>query len=433
MFKGGIKLIDFKSISKEEPIENFKEPEKAVIPLSQHTGSPANPVVKKGDTVVKGQVIGEATGFISAYVHSPIAGKVIGIEEILTHTFRLTPAVVVENDGSGEEIEKEEKDWLSLNEKEIVEITQKSGIVGLGGATFPSHVKLSVPPGKKCETVILNGCECEPFLTADYRVLKEKTEEVIEGFQIICKTLGVKKAYIGIEENKVDIAGEIEKEIKNKKIDCDIELKILPEKYPQGSEKHLIKSITGKEVPSGGLPIDVGVVVFNVQTAYSIKKAVCEGIPLTERVLTVTGLVEKPGNLKVKIGTDISEILNYCGGDIKEGRKLVIGGPMMGINIPSPEVPVIKGTTGILILPEENLPDEIEPCIRCGKCIEVCPMNLVPAEMSRYAEGKKWEEVEKLNVFDCIECGCCSYICPAKRPLVELFKLAKSEVKRDKK
>ncbi len=433
MFKGGIKLIDFKDISKEQSIEDFKEPEKVIIPLSQHTGAPAKLVVKKGDRVLKGQIIGESAGFISSYIHSSIAGKVIGIDDVLTPTFKISPAIIIENDGSGEEIEKNKRDWLNLKKEEIIEIVQKSGIVGMGGATFPSHVKLITPEGKKCETVILNGCECEPFLTADYRVLKEETEEVIEGLQIICKTLGVKSAYIGIEKNKIDIAGKIREKIKNIKIDCEIELKVLPEKYPQGSEKHLIKSITGKEVPSGGLPIDVGVVVFNVQTALAIKKCVCDGQPLIERVLTVTGVVENPKNLRVKIGTGITEILDYCGGELKEGRKLVIGGPMMGINLPSADFPVIKGTTGILILPEETLPEEIEPCIRCGKCIEVCPMNLVPAEMGRFAEYRKWEEVEKLNVFDCIECGCCSYVCPAKRPLVDLFKWAKSIIKGKKK
>jgi len=431
MFKGGVKLTDFKCLSKQSPIEDFKEPEKVIIPLSQHTGTPAKLVVKKGDKVLKGQIIGQAQGFISSFIHSSISGKVIGIEDILIHTYKITPAVIIENDGTGEEIEKIKSDWTLLSPEEIIEIVYKSGIVGLGGATFPSHVKLTIPKGKKCNSVILNGCECEPFLTCDYRVLKENTEDVIEGLQIICKTVGAEKGYIGIERNKIDIFEKIEKEIKNQK-NCEIEIKILPERYPQGSEKQLIKSITGKEVPSGGLPIDVGVVVFNVQTCLSIKKAVCDGIPLTERVITVSGLVKNYKNLKVKIGTNISEIIDYCGCELKEENKIVIGGPMMGINILSADSPIIKGTTGILILPEEILPEEIQPCIRCGKCIEVCPMNLVPAEMGKYAENKRWKEVDYFNVSDCIECGCCSYICPAKRPLVELFKWAKTEIKRKK-
>ncbi|MCD6408529.1 electron transport complex subunit RsxC [bacterium] len=432
MFKGGVKLLDFKELSKSEEIEEFKYPEKVIIPLSQHTGAPAKPTVKKGDTVVEGQIIGEAEGFISSFVHSSISGKVVSIENYPLPNGRKSLSVVIESDGKNEKIEGEKKDWVSLTSQEIIEIVKKAGIVGLGGAAFPTHVKMSIPPGKKAEFVILNGCECEPFLTADYRVLKENTEEIIEGLEIISKTTSVKKSYIGIESNKIDIAEKIERAIENKKTEIDIELKILPEKYPQGSEKHLIKSITGREVPSEGLPIDVGCIVFNVQTTLSIKRAVCDGIPLTERVLTVSGLVENPKNLKVRIGTSISEILKYCGGKLGDGKKLVIGGPMMGINIPSPDVPVIKSTTGILILPEENLPETIQPCIKCGKCVEVCPMNLVPAFISKYAESENWEMCKNLNVLDCIECGCCSYVCPAKRPLVEFFKWAKAEIKKRK-
>ncbi|HDD64666.1 MAG TPA: electron transport complex subunit RsxC [Firmicutes bacterium] len=432
MFKGGVKLLDFKELSKSEEIEEFKYPEKVIIPLSQHTGAPAKPTVKKGDTVVEGQIIGEAEGFISSFVHSSISGKVVSIENYPLPNGRKSLSIVIESDGENKKIEGEKKDWVSLTSEEIIEIVKKAGIVGLGGAAFPTHVKMSIPPGKKAEFVILNGCECEPFLTADYRVLKENTEEIIEGLEIISKTTGVKKSYIGIESNKIDIAEKIERAIENKKTEIDIELKILPEKYPQGSEKHLIKSITGREVPSGGLPIDVGCIVFNVQTTLSIKRAVCDGIPLTERVLTVSGLVENPKNLKVRIGTSISEILEYCGGKLGDGEKLVIGGPMMGVNIPSPDVPVIKSTTGILILPEETLPETIQPCIKCGKCVEVCPMNLVPAFISKYAESENWEMCKNLNVLDCIECGCCSYVCPAKRPLVEFFKWAKAEIKKRK-
>ncbi|MGB9677152.1 MAG: RnfABCDGE type electron transport complex subunit C, partial [Candidatus Ratteibacteria bacterium] len=278
--------------------------------------------------------------------------------------------------------------------------------------------------------IIINGCECEPFLTCDYRVLKEYTEEIIEGIQIICKATNVKNVFIGIEKNKIDLLPFLEKAIKNLKIYINIEIKLLPERYPQGSEKHLIKSILNKEVPSGGLPIDVGCIVFNVQTTLSIKRAVCDGIPLTERVLTCTGLVNKPKNLKVRIGTLISEILNYCEGEIKYGRKVVIGGPMMGIQIPNTDVPVIKGTTGILLLPEERLPEDIQPCIRCGKCIDVCPMFLIPSEIGRYVEYGRFDKCENLNVFDCIECGCCAYICPAKRPLVDFIKCAKFKLKK---
>ncbi len=433
MFKGGVHLIDFKELSKDSKIEELPYPEKVIIPLSQHTGSPAKPVVKKGDNVTEGDVIGEATGFISSYIHSSISGKVVSIEKYRLISGFSSLAVTIESDGKMQKREFKGNDWLSLSPSQIIDIVRKAGIVGLGGAAFPTSVKLSIPPGKKAEIVILNGCECEPFLTCDYRTLKEETPEVLEGLQIICKTVGVKKAYIGLEENKSDLIPLIEDHLKNLKIKLDVGIKILPTKYPQGSEKHLIKSITGKEVPSGGLPIDIGCVVFNVQTAFAVKKAVCDGIPLTERVITVSGLVEKPRNLRVRIGTLITDIISFCNIKLTEEKKVVVGGPMMGIEIPDTDVPVVKGTGGILILPKEFLPDGIEPCIRCGKCIGVCPMNLSPAEISRYAEYENWEMCERLGVNDCIECGCCSYICPSKRPLVELFKWAKSEIRKMKK
>ncbi|MGC8976340.1 MAG: electron transport complex subunit RsxC [Candidatus Ratteibacteria bacterium] len=430
MFKNGVKLIDFKSLSKNEKIEEFKYPEKVIIPLSQHTGSPAKPIVKKGDYVVEGEVIGEITGFISSYIHSSVSGKVVDIIPYNLPTNRKSLSVIIESDGERKSIEKIKRDWLALSSKEIIDIVRNSGIVGLGGAAFPTHVKMTIPEGKKVEFIIINGCECEPFLTCDYRVLKEYTEEIIEGIQIICKATNVKNVFIGIEKNKIDLLPFLEKAIKNLKIYINIKIKLLPERYPQGSEKHLIKSILNKEVPSGGLPIDVGCIVFNVQTTLSIKRAVCDGIPLTERVLTCTGLVNKPKNLKVRIGTLISEILNYCEGEIKYGRKVVIGGPMMGIQIPNTDVPVIKGTTGILLLPEERLPEDIQPCIRCGKCVDVCPMFLMPSEIGRYVEYGRFDKCENLNVFDCIECGCCAYICPAKRPLVDFIKCAKFKLKK---
>jgi len=430
MFKGGVHLKDFKEISKNENIEGFPYPKKVVIPLSQHTGLPAKPVVKKGDIVSEGQVIGEANGFISSFIHSSISGKITGIENCLLPSGKKSLSVIIENNGEIKKNSPIYRDWLNLKPEEIINIVREAGIVGMGGAAFPTAVKLSIPPGKKAEIVLLNGCECEPYLTCDYRVLKESTFDVVEGLEIICKTVSVNKACIGIEKNKIDLLPLLKKSFENIKTDLKIDVKVLPEKYPQGSEKHLIKSITKREVPSGGLPIDVGCIVFNIQTALAIKKAVCEGQPLIERVLTVSGFIEKPKNLRVKIGTLISEILEYCTGKIENGKKCIIGGPMMGINIIDKELPVMKGTSGILILPEEKLTQTYQPCIRCGKCIEVCPMRIVPAEISRYAEVENWKVCNQLNVGDCIECGCCSYICPAKRPLVEWFKWAKAEIKK---
>lgn len=430
MFKGGVKLIDFKELSKEKKIEDFPAPEKVIIPLSQHTGIPSKPTVKKGDTVRKGQLIGENAGFISSAVHSSISGTVVGIENCPLPGGRISPAIIIENDGKETPVEPAKRNWEELKSEEIISIVRDSGIVGMGGAAFPSAVKLSIPPGKKAECVILNGCECEPFLTADYRVMLEESDKVVEGLFIICKALGVKKAYIGIESNKRDLIPLLRETITKFISDTTIEIKVLPERYPQGSEKHLIKSVLNREVPSGGLPIDVGCVVFNVQTALAIRDAVCEDKPLIERVLTVTGLVRNPKNLRVRIGTLVSKILEYCGAEIKETTKVILGGPMMGIQIHTFEIPVIKGTSGILILPEETLPENIQPCIRCGKCVEVCPMRLVPSQLSKYAENQKWERCADFNVSDCIECGCCSYVCPAKRPIVDLFKWAKAEIRK---
>lgn len=434
MFKGGLKIDAFKELSEEKEIEIFASPQKAVIAFSQHTGLPAKPLIKKGDTVAEGQPIGEPAGFISSYVHSSISGKVSALENRSLPNGKTSLCAVIEKE-NGEEIQPAEqnsrKNWQTLTPQEIIEAVKQAGIVGMGGAAFPTFVKLMVPEGRKAEYVLLNGCECEPFLTADYRVMKEHGGAIIEGLQIICKALSARKVYIGIESNKSSLAATLRQIIKNIGSRIDIEIKVLPEKYPQGSEKHLIKAVTGKEVPSLGLPIDIGCVVFNVQTALSVRNAVCEGLPMTDRVLTVTGLVKNPKNLKVKIGTSISDILNYCGGELSGSTKLIIGGPMMGINIPSAGIPVIKSTTGIIILPKEISPrQEIQPCIRCGRCVDACPMNLVPAELGRYAENKMWDACKNLDVADCIECGCCTYICPAQRPMVDLFKWAKSELRK---
>ncbi|MCM8760352.1 MAG: electron transport complex subunit RsxC [Candidatus Omnitrophica bacterium] len=427
-----MKLVDFKEISKGKAIEDFPAPEKVIIPLSQHTGIPSKPIVKKGDTVLKGQLIGENAGFISSATHSSISGNIAGIENCPLPGGRIGTGVIIENDGKDTPVEPEYRNWQDLKQEEIISIVRDSGIVGMGGAAFPSAVKLTIPEGKKADFALLNGCECEPFLTADYRVMIEETDKVVEGFLIICKAIGVKQGYIGIESNKRDLVPLLREAINRFDSDTKIEIKVLPEKYPQGSEKHLIKSVLNREVPSGGLPVDIGCVVFNVQTALAIREAVCEGKPLIERVLTVTGLVKNPKNIRVRIGTPVSKILEYCGAQVKEDTKIVIGGPMMGIQIHTPDIPVIKGTSGVIILPQEFLPDTIQPCIRCGKCVEVCPMWLVPAELGKYAENQKWDRCDELNVSDCIECGCCSYICPAKRPLVDMFKWAKTEIRKAK-
>jgi len=434
MFKGGVKLLDFKSLSKNEKIEEFKYPEKVIIPLSQHTGSPAKPVVKKGDYVVEGQIIGEITGFISSNIHSSVSGKVIDIVPWDLPTGKRTMSVIIESDGEGKSIEKIKRDWLSLSKEEIINIVRDSGIVGLGGAAFPTHVKLTIPPGKKAEYVIINGCECEPFLTCDFRLMVEESENIVKGIEIIKKLLNPKKVFIGIEDNKIEAAKEIDKFIKARNLSDSTEVVILKTKYPQGSEKHLIKAITGREVPSGGLPFDVGCVVQNVQTVFAIKEAIYDGKPLIERVITVSGSgVKESKNLRVKIGTFAEEIIKYCGGVKGEIKKVIFGGPMMGFSSYTLKIPITKGTSGILIFTEKEVKDfEEYPCIRCGRCADACPMYLMPMLIDAYSRIEDFTKAKYYGAIDCIECGACAYVCPSKRHLVQSIRFAKSELLKKK-
>ncbi len=433
MARNGLRLLDFKLLSKDAPIEEFPYPDKVTIPFSQHAGIPAKPVVKKGDRVLENQVIAEPAGFISGFIHSSVSGKVTALQDCLLPTGQKSLCAIIESDGTRDIEKGEESDWKDMAPDDIISAIRQAGIAGLGGAAFPSHVKLSPPEDKLPEYIILNGCECEPFLTADYRMMKESPEEVVEGLAVLCRAAKVSRSFICLEKNKRDLVPSLVVEAERlKKITAgklDIRIKILPELYPQGSEKQLIKSTVDREVPSGGLPMDVSCIVFNVQTAFAVQQALKKGCPLTERVLTLSGLVKNPRNLRVRIGTSFSDILSYAEEETGS-RKLVSGGPMMGVNLHTADVPVIKSTSGILLLPEERLPERIMPCIRCGKCIETCPMNLVPAEIGRYAESGEWEICKSLDLTDCVECGCCSYICPAKRPLTALFKWGKAELRR---
>ncbi|PIV64214.1 MAG: electron transport complex subunit RsxC [bacterium (Candidatus Ratteibacteria) CG_4_10_14_3_um_filter_41_18] len=438
-FRGGIYPRGFKYLSKASPIKNLPLPQKVTIPLLQHTGAINYPLVKIGDLVKKGQKIGDNKKFISAPVHSSISGKVIAIKEFFTPLGKKVPSIIIESDNLDEEFLLDKMDWEKESIESIKGRIRESGVVGLGGAAFPTAVKLSPPGEKKIDTAILNGCECEPYLTADYRLMVEKPEEVLEGFQIILKILGVKKGYIGIEDNKPEAIKQLrvqsDKVVARDKVPkqslFSIKIVVLPTKYPQGAEKQLIKAITHREVPSGGLPMDVGVVVQNVSTALAIKESVVDGKALMERVVTVSGpVVKKPGNFRVRIGTPISELIVASGGLPSDTERIIIGGPMMGIAQWTTEIPVTKGTCGILLLPKEKFfKEEIEPCIRCGKCIEICPMNLLVAEISRYAENKDWKSVKELNVLDCMECSACAYVCPAKRPIVQYIKWAKEQLK----
>lgn len=427
-FKGGIHTPHFKSLTEKKPIELANEPKMVIIPMQMHIGAPCEPIVKVTEQVKVGQKIGEANAFVSAPIHSSVSGTVKKIAEVLTPLGK-SKAVFIESDGLNEKHEsiKPKGTVETLSPSELKGIVKDLGITGMGGASFPTHVKLSPPEGKVIDVVILNGAECEPYLTADHRLMLESPERVVEGLRIIMKILDVKEGFIAIETNKPD-AIEAIKNASEKY--SEIHVASLVPKYPQGDEKRIINAVTGREVPSGGLPMDAGAVVDNVGTAAAIADAVLEGMPLIQRVATITGdAVNEPKNLLVKVGTPFKEVIAQCGGHKENIGKLIMGGPMMGLAQCTDEIPVIKGTSGMLMLTEEQSKcSQAEACIRCGKCVDACPVHLQPLFLSQYAMKGMLDEAEEMHVADCIECGSCSYICPARRPLVETIRLSKREV-----
>ncbi|AFS78011.1 electron transport complex protein, subunit C [Gottschalkia acidurici 9a] len=427
-FKGGIHPEYSKSFTEKVALEKAKEPKMVTLPLQQHIGAPCEPIVKVGDSVKIGQKIGEASGFVSAAVHSSISGTVKKIAEVDTPNGKIL-SVIIESDGTDavHESVKPKGSLDKLTKDEIVNIIKEAGITGLGGASFPTHVKLSPPPEKKVDTVVLNGAECEPFLTADHRLMLEQPEKVIFGLKAIMKAVGVTKGSIGVEDNKKDAIEALKKAAAN---EPNIEIVELETKYPQGDEKRLIDATTGRKVPVGGLPMDVGVVVNNVGTAAAVATAIQTGMPLIERIVTITGgAINTPKNLIVKLGTPFKEVIEQCGGYKGTPGKIIMGGPMMGGAQFTDEVPVIKGTSGILVLSEEQAKiPEAQQCIRCGKCVEVCPVNLQPVSIRQLSVKERHEETEKLNVLSCIECGSCSFICPAKIPLLQSIKVSKQDL-----
>lgn len=427
-FIGGIHPPYRKEGTEAKPIEVLNPPELVTIPLQQHIGAPCEPIVKVGDAVKKGQKIGEMKGFVSAPIHSSVSGIVKSIANSPHPTLGQGMAVVIENDGK-DELDSSMKgtDLGLLSSKEMVEIIREAGIVGMGGAAFPTHVKLSPPAGKPIDTIILNGAECEPYLTTDHRLMLEYSEDIVYGLRVIMKALNVERAYIGIEDNKPDAIKIMKKAAFGYH---GIGIKVLKTKYPQGAEKQLIEAITERQVPSAGLPMDIGVVVNNVATAAAISYAIRKGMPLIERVVTVTGKgVKEPKNVLVPIGTSFSYIIDQCGGLNGDVIKVINGGPMMGLAQYTLDVPVIKGTSGILLItPDDVQLSEERPCIRCAKCVDACPINLMPLMMNAYSQNQDYEECEQLNVLDCIECGSCSYVCPAKKPLMQNIRIAKREV-----
>lgn len=429
-FKGGVHPRYNKDATYAKPIKAMPSPGKVVIPLHQHTGAPCEPIVKVGDEVKVGQKIGDSKAALTAPIHASVSGKVKAITKHPQPGGVDGLSIVIESDGSDthDESIRPRDDASLLSSEELIEILREAGIVGLGGAAFPTYFKLRPPAGKTFDTLLLNGAECEPYLSADHRLMVERPADVVAGARLLMKAIGVERAVIGVENNKPDAISALREAVQG---DDRIEIAPLGVKYPQGAEKQLIWAILGREVPSGGLPVDVGVVVNNVGTAVAVKEAVIDSMPLVRRVVTVTGsCVREPGNLMVPIGTLVSDIIDMCGGTEFPPKKVIIGGPMMGIAQYTTDIPVTKGTSGILLLSEKEVVLE-EPiaCIRCGKCVEACPMNLMPLWIAGYQEAGRFDDCEKLGALDCIECGCCSFICPSRRRLVQGIRVAKAEIR----
>lgn len=427
--KGGVHPPENK-LSKDAAIRNIPLPASVYIPLNQHLGSPSTPIVKKGDRVKTGQLIAASSGFISANIHSSVAGVVSKIDDISDSSGYKRPCIIIDTEADDwDESVKSEPiaiDFENISKAEIIEKVAKAGIVGLGGATFPTHIKLNVPIGKKAEYLIINGVECEPYLTSDHRLMLEKPTEMLFGIRLLMRALEVDRAIIGIENNKTDAI-----ELLNQLTldDSSIEISALKVQYPQGGEKQLIKAVLNREVPRGGLPVDVGVVVQNVGTAYAVYEAVVKNKPLIERIVTVSGKkLKNPSNFLVRIGTPVDFLIEQAGGIPEDTGKIINGGPMMGKAISNLAAPVTKGTSGIVLMPlDESDRRVIEPCIRCARCTVVCPMGLEPYLLMSVSKNYLWDRAEMNQIMDCIECGSCSYTCPSARPILDYIRLGKTE------
>jgi len=427
---GGVHPAENK-LSTHKAIEVLALPKSVFIPLGQHIGAPAEPVVQKGDQVKVGQLIGKSSGFVSANIHSSVSGIVKKIESGPDTSGYPKSGIYIDVDSDiwDEKIDRSQnlKTEISLDSATILNKIQDAGIVGLGGATFPTHVKLIPPKGMNVEVLLINGVECEPYLTSDHRMMLEHGEELVVGVQLLMKALNVTRAAIGVENNKPDAIAQMTSLVSKHNNISVIPLKV---KYPQGGEKQLIKAVTGREIASGALPVSVGAVVVNIATTFAIYEAVQKNKPLFERIVTVTGKsLNNPSNFKVRIGTPVNELIEAAGGLPSNCSKIINGGPMMGKAIANTEIPVTKGTSGILMMPaEEAIRKETMPCIRCSRCVSVCPMGLEPFLLMTVSEKKIWETAEKERIFDCIECGSCSYTCPANRPLLDYIRLGKNKV-----
>ncbi len=424
-FPGGVHPPDKKSISNSAPLKILPLPAILKVPLVQHLGAPAKAVVKIGDKVKRGDLLGVASGFISAPVHAPTSGTVKGFEMLYAAVGRKVEHCVIEPDGLDERssLIQPLPDWETREVKELIDRVAETGITGMGGAGFPTAVKINPPPGKTVHTLIINGAECEPYLTADHRLMLDRTEDIWTGIRILRKILGVKKVYICIEENKPDAIEKFSK------IECDDDVVLLPLEtyYPHGSEKQQIYATLGKAVPSGGLPADIGCVVENIGTAFAIKEAVVDGWPLDSRCVTVTGeIVKNPGNFIARCGTSYDALFEAAGGFTENPAKVISGGPMMGFAVANTEVSITKTTSGLLAQSKKQANRFTSlPCISCGRCNDVCPMRLQASDMSCAIEADDVDTAINLHVADCFECGCCSYVCPSHRPLVQHYRRAK--------
>ncbi len=425
-FPRGIHPPEGKVLSGGKAIESLPPPEKVLIPLLQHFGKPASPLVKKGDQVCLGQKIGEAQGLFSAHVHASVSGKVVSIDGHPHPSGNQVLTVTINNDGedrlSSEMAEHE--DPFSLSPDEIRAKVREAGVVGLGGAAFPTAVKLSPPKDKPIDTIIINGCECEPLLTSDYRLMLEHSDDILQGAELIRTATSARRLIVAVEDNKKDVYSLFQNKAQKRKS----EAALLKTKYPQGAEKNLIYALLDREVPRGGLPFDVGVVVQNVGTTKAVWEAVRFGKTLYERVITVSGEgIKEQKNLLVRVGTPFQNILEFCGGLMNGADLLIMGGPMMGLAQWSLEIPVIKGTSGLLAW-TVSLPEKEFSCIRCSRCVTHCPMGLVPTQLAKYIQFNFLTEAKAWGALDCVECGCCQYSCPAKIPLVQWIRLGKNMI-----
>lgn len=435
-FHGGVHPHGHKDATAEKPIVTLAPPKELIFPLSQHIGAPAVPCVQAGDAVLMGQKIAEAGGFVSATLHSSVSGTVKGIEKRMHPNGTLTDCIIIENDGLDTpipEVSLPERDFRKLSPKECIDLVQEAGIVGMGGAGFPTHVKLSPPPEATIDYVIVNGAECEPYLTSDYRVMLENSQELLTGLAIMMHIFDLSVGYIAIEDNKPK-AIEAMKKAAAEFSGAEIRIVPLKTKYPQGSEKQLINAVTGRKLKPGALPWQAGCIVSNIDTVASIARAVVKHQPVIRRIVTLGGdAMKNPLNYSVRIGTPFSYIVEQSGGFAQPPKKFLMGGPMMGLALSSLDVPTIKSSSAILALSESSAKFEEEsPCVRCAKCLYVCPMNLQPNLLDKAARNNDFEALEKLHISDCIECGSCAYICPAKRRQVQQIRVVKGKLRNAK-